>query len=236
MVSGDITKNSALHNLNEREQYDLAYLHYEKEMEEADNVEYVTENDVTKLVNKLTVWMNYNQMLYNKVILEDSRFSINLEDVKDEMYLNIIYKDNEFVVGRSNEPLNDRRLLITTSVKNLLYCLEHVWGGDILTIGYGLTVQVYDQLTLEKNLDIVCIRLITRYPIAKKEMPKEPFRVLRFYGHNPKITTFWLTQKIKLKPYVNKYPFNERDHWLTYKKCDLCAVCKMPEINLEAYA
>lgn len=225
-----------LHNLDEKKQYDLAYKHYEKEMEQADQIEYVSDNDVEKLVNKLTVWMNYNKTLYHPIILEDSRFSIRIEDTKEETYLNIIYKDSAFIIGRFTESLHDRRLLITTSVKNLLYCLEHVWGGDILTIGYGLTVQVYDQLTLEKNLDIVCIRLITRYPIAKKDMPKEPFRVLRFYANNPKITTFWLKQKIMLKPYVNKYPFNERDHWLIYNKCDLCAICKMPEINLAAYA
>ncbi len=233
---GRINKLSVLHNMNEVEQYEMAYKYYEKEMQDADTINYASENDIVKLVNKLIVWMNYNKVLYNSVILNDSRFSIKLEDAISKSYLNIIYKENDFRVARSNEPLNDRRLLITTSVRNLLYCLEHVWGGDILTIGYGLTVQVYDQLTLEKNLDIVCIRLITRYPIAKKEMPKEPFRVLRFYTHNPKITTFWLKQKIMLKPYVNKYPFNERDHWLTYNKCDLCAVCKMPQINLEAYS
>ena len=234
--NGLITKTSILHNLSEKEQYDLAYKHYEKEMEDADRIEFVPDSDITKLVAKLTFWMNYNKVLYHPVILNDSRFSIKLEDAKEETYLNIVYKDNAFVLEKSAGPLNDRRLLITTSVKNLLYCLDKVWGGDILTIGYGLTVEVYDQLTLEKNLDIVCIRLITRYPIAKKDMPKEPFRVLRYYAYNPKITTFWLKQKIILKPYVNKYPFNERDHWLTYNKCDLCAVCKMPEINLEAYA
>ncbi len=37
----------------------------------------------------------------------------------------------------------------------------------------------------------------------------------------------------ELRPYVNKYPFNERDHWITYRKCDLCQVCKMPEINFQ---
>jgi hypothetical protein len=234
--NGQMIINSTLHNLNEKEQYDLAYNHYHHEMEEADYTEYIPDSDINRLMSLLTYWINYNMVLYHPLILADSRFSIHLKDARQETYLNIIYKDKAFIIGKSDVPLNDRRLLITTSVKNLLYCLKKVWGGDVLTIGYGLTVQVYDQLTLEKNLDIVCIRLITRYPIAKKEMPKEPFRVLRFYAHNPKITTFWLKQKIMLKPYVNKYPFNERDHWLTYNKCDLCAVCKMPEINLEAYA
>ncbi|HSY76353.1 MAG TPA: hypothetical protein VK890_05825, partial [Bacteroidia bacterium] len=129
----------------------------------------------------------------------------------------------------------DRRIMVTTSVKKLLFSLERTWGGDVLTIGYGIIVEVYDQLTLEKNLDIVCIRLITRYPMARKDLVKYPLRALKFYTANPKLTSLWLKQKIALKPYVNRYPYNERDHWMTYNKCDLCAVCKMPEINIEAY-
>jgi hypothetical protein len=234
--NGQMNKKSVLHDLNEAEQYDIAYRHYEKEMEEADKTEYVSEADIAALVTQLTSWMNYNKMLYHPIIRKDCLFSIKLEDAEEEAFLNINFTENKFAIMRSNKPLEDRRLLITTSAKKLLVSLQRVWGGDILTIGYGITVEAYDLLTLEKNLDIVCMRLITRYPIAKKDMPKEPFRVLRFYAQNPKITTFWLKQKMILKPYVNKYPFNERDHWLTYNKCNLCAVCKMPEINLEAYA
>jgi hypothetical protein len=111
-----------------------------------------------------------------------------------------------------------------------------MWGGDVITSGYALTVDVYDELTLEKNLDIVCVRLITRYPMARKDLLKYPFRALKFYAFNPKSTSLWIKQKIVLKPYVNKFPFNERDHWITYNKCDLCAVCKMPQINLSAYS
>ena len=106
----------------------------------------------------------------------------------------------------------------------------------MLTIGYGLTLEIYDERSLEKNLDIVCVRLITRYPIVKEDILKYPLRAFRFYSYNPLLTSLWIKQKLKLKPYVNKYPFNERDHWLTYSKCDLCAVCKMPVINQADYS
>ena len=125
--------------------------------------------------------------------------------------------------------------MINTTGEKLIYALKKEWGGDIITIGYGLTVDIYDQLTLEKNLDIVCVRLITRYPIARKDLRKYPIRALKYYTSNPRLTSLWLKQKIHLKSYVNKYPYNERDHWLTYNKCDLCAVCKMPNINLEVF-
>lgn len=25
--------------------------------------------------------------------------------------------------------------------------------------------------------------------------------------------------------------YNERDYWITYSKCDLCKVCKIPELE-----
>lgn len=149
--------------------------------------------------------------------------------------INIYFSDNSFILERSNKPLDGRRLQINTTGEKLIYALKKIWGGDIITIGYGLTVDISDQLTLEKNLDIVCVRLITRYPIARKDLVKFPLRALKYYTHNPKLTSIWLKQKMQLKPYVNKYPYNERDHWMTYNKCDLCAVCKMPDINLDVY-
>lgn len=233
---GILKKNSHLHNIDENLQYDGAYLHYQNEIEKASLTEFTHDASIDTLVGKLTYWTNHNRILYNPVVLHDVIFSIKLNDTEEQLYINIEWKDKEFVVTKSTAPLPDRRVLVNTSAKKLLYGLERTWGGDVLTIGYGLTVDVYTQLTLEKNLDIVCIRLITRYPISKKDLPKYPFRALRFYAYNPKLTSLWLKQKITLKPYVNKYPYNERDHWLTYNKCDLCAVCKMPEINLSAYS
>jgi hypothetical protein len=44
-----------------------------------------------------------------------------------------------------------------------------------------------------------------------------------------------LTDKpLQINTTVNKYPFNERDHWITYNKCSLCRVCRMPEVELPA--
>lgn len=233
---GEMEINSQLHNINENKQYDLAYKHYENEITEANRVEYIDEAEIPNLVSQLQYWTNFNKRLYHKRVIEDVCFSIKLSDCKAETYINVSYRSDKLVVEVSSEPLLERKVLITTAAKKLLFGFKKIWGGDILTIGYGLTAQIYDQLSLEKNLDIVCIRLITRYPIARQDLLKYPMRALKFYSHNPKLTSLWLKQKIVLKPYVNKYPYNERDHWMLYNKCALCAVCKMPEINLEAYA
>ncbi len=106
-------------------------------------------------------------------------------------------------------------------------------GGDILSIGYGIDVVVFEELSLEKNLDIVCVRLITRYPIFKGDIANHAGRALKYYFSNPSLTNLWITQKVKLRPYVNKYPFNERDHWISYSKCDLCKVCNLPELEFK---
>ena len=234
--NGRMEKVSQLHGLGDEKFYEMAYGYYEKETLKVNTITWVDETVILQAIDLLTYWLNFNKQLYNSVILNDAQFSIRLDDVQVATFLNIQFKNGRFTVSCSNSAMPEKRLLISTTTNKLIQSLERVWGGDVLTIGYGFKVEIYDQLTLEKNLDIVCLRLITRYPIARKEMPKEPFRVLNFYGSNLKITTFWLKQKMLLKPYVNKYPFNERDHWLTYNKCDLCAVCKMPEINLDAYA
>src|SRR5205085_7529116 len=100
-----------------------------------------------------------------------------------------------------------------------------------LTIGYGIDVEVFDELSLEKNLDIVCVGLIARYPLFKDDVLQHAARMFKYYLSNPELTNLWIKQKLELRPYVNKYPFNERDHWITYNKCDLCKVCKMPEVE-----
>ena len=68
----------------------------------------------------------------------------------------------------------------------LHHSLDHEWGGDALTIGYGLDVYVYDELTLEQNLDVVCVRLIIP---ATRGLPVNcccnPFRAIKYYWHNP---------------------------------------------------
>ena len=234
--NGNLNAAAVWHHIEEKEHYDYAYVHYKKEIENADTIDYANHDEIDELTRLLNLWMNRNQILYHKDVLRDSIFSIKAEDTHEEVFMNISYDGEKFEVTKSATALPERRLLISAPVKQLLHALKREWGGDVLTIGYGLTVEIYDERSLEKNLDIVCVRLITRYPIARKDILKNPLRAINFYAFNPTLTSLWIKQKIMLKPYVNKYPFNERDHWLTYSQCDLCAVCKMPVINAEDYS
>ncbi|HYG49480.1 MAG TPA: MBL fold metallo-hydrolase [Flavobacteriales bacterium] len=229
------TKISPLHAFSEEEVYYKAYEYYANALQTADHIHYLDDGVIQTLVADLTHWVNYNKQLYDKVVLQDAVFSIRLEDVKENEFLNIFYEAGKFIVQRAGKPLEDRKVLITTQAAKVAYGLKKMWGGDVITIGYGLEVELYDELSLEKNLDIVCVRLITRYPMAHKDLVKYPLRAAKYYLTNPAITTLWIKQKINLKPYINKFPANERDHWFTYNKCDLCQVCKMPQVDNSVY-
>ena len=227
--------NSGLTEISEETSYNDAYSYYSKELNAENAKLFLTEVQINELIEKLNYWINYNKQIYEKVVLQDSTFSIHLLDVKVEPYLNIIWEKASFVIKRAQHTIKERKVLIHTYGRKLNLCLSREWGGDIITSGYALKVEIYDTLSLERNLDIVCVRLITRYPLARKDLRRFPLRALKFYLSSPKSTGLWLKQKWTLKPYVNKYPFNERDHWITYNKCELCKVCKMPEVDQKLF-
>lgn len=235
IVDGQLEKLSPMHQYTEDEVYNLAYDHYHEAFKTADTIHYLPESDVNTLQETLTYWLNYNAQLYDKVVLEDALFSIEMEDVTKNPYFHIRYLNGKFEVSRHAETMEDRRLHMRTSAAKIQYSLKKIWGGDAIIIGYGHEVELYTEDSLEKNLDIVCTRLITRYPMAHKDLRKFPFRAAKYYLTNLGISSLWIKQKITLKPYVNKFPFNERDHWFTYSKCDLCKVCKMPEVDNSTY-
>jgi hypothetical protein len=225
-------KKSAYHaNKDDHEIYSDIDQLFHKEIAQANQIDYISEDEITKLESKLTYWLNKNKSLYNPNVIEDAVFSIKFTDVKQTKFFNISTQDKMLVVKRSDNSTKADKLIITTKAKLLSLNLDKMWGGDILSIGYGIDIEVFEELSLEKNLDIVCVRLITRYPIFKDDVANHAGRVLKYYFSNPSLTNLWITQKMKLRPYVNKYPFNERDHWITYNKCDLCMVCKMPELD-----
>ena len=189
------------------------------------------ETSLEPLRVKLEKWMNRNKVLYKRDVIDDSIFSICFSDTLDPVVFNIVPKDGVLTAKINSMGNPEDRLVITTRASLLSLNLDKEWGGDLLSIGYGADVEVFEERSLEKNLDIVCMRLISRFPIFQEDFKNHAGRIIKYYFTNPSIANLWITQKIKLRPYVNKYPFNERDHWITYNKCDLCKVCKMPEVD-----
>lgn len=215
--------------------YHLLDQWYPEEVRRANTIEPFMASALADLEHQAIVWMNNNAKLYDEAVLRDARFAIRFTDVEGLVW-NIDRTEAGFGIRRGSEAEADRRVIITTTARMLEYSLARVWGGDALTSGYALVVDMFDLDALEKNLDMVCVRLITRYPIMREDILRQPLRAAKYFLTNPTITALHVEQKVKLRPYVNRYPFNERDHWIAIPKCELCKVCHLPEITYGATA
>jgi hypothetical protein len=192
-----------------------------------------TENEAEHIRQQLQKCLDENRRLYDPHVLSTASFSIHVDNLDQECFYNVNFSKEHFQVERADQPHAGHRLLLRTKSNLLQYAVENDWGGDVLTIGYGIDVDVYDELTLEQNLDIVCVRLITRYPTASGSLRKDPFRALNYFIKHPMMSKLAIKQKLKLRSAVNKFPYNERDHWISWSKCDLCKVCDLPVLSWE---
>jgi len=203
---------------------------YPDEIKKANTIIPFDQAQLSALKKDCLHWMNYNAKLYAEEVLEDARFSIRFKDVPDLVW-NIDRTAQGFELHEGDRPADNSRVNIITTARMLQHSLSHVWGGDALAGGYGLVVEMFDENALEKNLDIVCVRLITRYPMMREDILKQPIRAAKYFLTNPTIAGMHLKQKVALKPLVNRYPYNERDHWINTTKCALCKVCNIPEME-----
>ncbi|MEP7168248.1 MAG: MBL fold metallo-hydrolase [Bacteroidota bacterium] len=206
---------------------------FEKEIIAFNRRQAAEEKTAEELKDRMQEVLNYNSSLYDKIVLDDATFVVILTDVKRNNCFNVDRVNGGFIVTRSNTPFIERKLHISTTSRMLKFSFEREWGADVMTIGYGLDVEVFEELTLEKNLDIVCVRLLSLYPRATDNLFKQPFRSIKWLITNPIMSALAIKQKITLRAAVNKYPYNERDHWISYSKCDLCQVCNMPLLSKE---
>ncbi|MBI3512252.1 MAG: MBL fold metallo-hydrolase [Bacteroidetes bacterium] len=218
----------ATKKINELVEEELA-----EEIKTAEKKVFCSENTATLIREKLEKSLDDNRKLYDATVLDSVHFSLRLLDLEKDPYFNIHFSEGKFHVVRSGVPAEGHKLLITTRSHLLKFAIENEWGGDVLTIGYGLDVYVYEELTLEQNLDIVCVRLITRYPTTKGSLRKDPFRALNYFLKHPMMSKLALRQKLKMRNTINKFPYNERDHWISWSKCDLCKVCNLPLLSWE---
>ncbi|HET6993312.1 MAG TPA: MBL fold metallo-hydrolase [Bacteroidia bacterium] len=203
------------------------------EMKATENVAFCSEEEAEQIRLSLKKCLDDNRPLFDPFVLSTASFSIRIDNLKTNNFFNVRFIDGQFFVTRESEPHVGHRLLIRTKSHLLHYAVENEWGGDVLTIGYGIDVDVYDELTLEQNLDIVCVRLITRYPTASGSLRKDPFRAINYFIKHPMMGKLAIKQKLKLRNTINKFPYNERDHWISWSKCDLCKVCNLPLLSWE---
>jgi hypothetical protein len=206
---------------------------YKSEIEQANKMSLAAEEEVSGLIKKLKKFIGINKNIYPPSVRNEVCFAIRLKNVTHENVLRVSLAGNSVQIDHLDNIPGDVRLCLTSTTDLLHYSLDHLWGGDALTIGYGMNVTVFDADVLEKNLDIVCVRLVTRYPRATRQLIRNPLRALKYYATNPMLGTLALRQKLMFKNQVNKFPYNERDHWISFTRCELCQVCNLPLLNFE---
>lgn len=211
--------------------YHLIDALYPGEAAAFNQIKLISEERTAALAGQMEKCLNDNRRLYDAEVLRDVSFAVVVTDAATDHIFNIDFENEKFVVARSDTMAAERKLILRTHAHLLEHALAREWGADAMTIGYGLDIDVFEELTLEKNLDIVCVRLLSRYPRATDYLAKQPVRTLAWLLTNPMMAKLAVKQKFVLKSAVNKYPFNERDHWISYSKCDLCQVCNMPLLS-----
>lgn len=169
--------------------------------------------------------------LFGSERLRRLRFSVKLEDVARNNYYEVLIDNGEALVRRAPVPDPESILLIRTKSSVLDYSMASDWGGDAITIGYGAELFIFDEETIARGLDTVCVRLLTRHPSTTRHMAKEPIRTARFLMSNP-ITRSWALKQI-LRP--SAAPLNPivRKEWLLRTKCEICRACDLPMMERE---
>ncbi len=101
---------------------------FSKEIVAANTIEYMDDEYIDALSNKLSTWIDKNKSLYHANVIEDAVFSICFKDVKQNNFFNVSWKDKKPVVARSNSSHEKDRLIITTQANLLSLNLDKMWG------------------------------------------------------------------------------------------------------------
>jgi hypothetical protein len=185
------------------------------------------------ILSLLKKWMPKAASVYHRELLDHVKFSVELSDVDTEEHLFIEYVSGKFNISKQKEKHAGSILTIVTTSDAIEYSLADPWGGDILFVGYAAEVFVQQESALKNNLDIVCLRLLTRYPTASKYMLQRPLRGLRYMLSNPQLVQLIAKNKMVTRGNPNKLPFNERAHWINKSKCEICMACDIPLLTYE---
>jgi hypothetical protein len=203
--------------------------------ERVNTIEPINEEDVERLIFRMTENIKTRMALFSAEVLERIQYTIIVRDVVDNGHFFIDCSGSEVHISRGNSVNPKSILTIETTSKILNYSFDSEWGGDAIVIGYGAEIHILDKSIIGKNLDIICVRLLTRQPVASKQMKQSPFRALKYLSTNPVTTSWAVKQLVKSRKSVNKNPVNERSLWLNKSKCEICQVCDVPYLT-EAFS
>jgi len=193
----------------------------------------IPESDAVSLQSEILENVRFRSELFDREALGKLIFCVTVSDVPGNNCYNIFFDDGRPTVTRDPSPRADSILRLVTSSHILRTSFGSEWGGDVFTIGYGGEIFVIKSGILEANLDVDCIRLLTRHPRATQHWKKEPIRMVRFLASNPTTRSWALKRTIRSAANDiagQSKPLDELTgkQWLLRSKCELCRICDLP--------
>jgi hypothetical protein len=197
----------------------------------ANNFEIQPSSVVHELQNQLQAIIPVSRSGIAKELLQQINFVISLKDVQEALFIHCYFENDELTTKLVSEIPTSSNLTIKTYSFRLKHALTELWGGDVFFIGYGADIYVTDESCLKDNIDIVSLRLLSRFPAASRTMVREPVRAARYLSTNRTYAYLAVKQKIQMRGNLNKLPYNERAHWINKGKCDVCRLCDIPLLS-----
>lgn len=207
--------------------------HYKKEIEELNTFQNIPAQLIYTFAEELNNILPLSRSGISEDLLEQVNFVIQLKDIEEQIFIHCFYEGGKLFTKVTNEIPPDANLKITTHSWKLDYALKELWGGDVFFIGYGADIYILDEKCLEDNIDIVSIRLLSRFPAASSVMKEEPIRAFKYLTGNTVFAKLAIKQKFYTRGNPNKLPYNERSHWVNKGKCDVCRLCDIPLLSDE---
>jgi hypothetical protein len=210
---------------------DLSHLiesQYEREIEQARQIPIISEQRADQLREKILENVSERAKLFRPERLAALRFCVEVTDVAENPFYHVRFRGGVPDIRRSGAMLDDEGLRIAVSSRILEYSFGSTWGGDAITIGYACDIEIRDKSLLAKKLDTVCVRLLTRHPLASRYMMKQPWRAARFLWSNP-LTRKWAIRRLRQRDNLDST--YDANLWLARTKCEVCQVCNMPLLD-----
>jgi hypothetical protein len=233
LIGDEVIRNSPyreqLHELGVARLIDRQYA---QEIAEKRTVHPIGASDAESLRVKMWENLNLRSQLFTSDALKRATFSVKVLDVPVDDYFNIRFDSESFSVQRDARPDEDAVLVIETTSQILLHSFGSEWGGDAITIGYGCEIHIFDPQTVKDQVDLTCVRLLTRHPQASRHWRVEPIRVARqlLSSHT---TRAWVVRAAlnRASEYSETRNNDVMREWLFRSKCEVCRACDLPLLN-----
>lgn len=245
MFSGDILnklsldKNSDFHEIP-REQYQrLIYKEYQTEIEQKAFPKFINEERAEELVEKIKqqIVQRKQKLTYYAEKTKNIRFDILITDLEKINYYHICIKNHQVTVERTEGKNPESIIEIQIRSDDILYSFSGDWTGDVINIGYAPQIYVAKEEYVLNGLESACIKLLTNHPNENEYITKPSVRSFKFIISNP-IHRDWFMKKLlrsKQKNLREQLYFDgktyDRPIWLTKNKCEICEICKLPNID-----